>query len=204
MENKEHIENLKEIRSIMEQSSKFITLSGLSGVFIGIYAIIGSAIAYIKFNYNIFEPAFSYRPGKSFDDSNNIIQFIFTDAALVLFLAIATAVILTLRKAKKAGVKTWNSAARKMLVNLIIPLLAGGIFCMALLYHGILYLIAPTTLIFYGLALLNAGKFTLHDIRYLGVFEILLGLISAFIPEYGLIFWSIGFGIMHIIYGIIM
>jgi hypothetical protein len=91
-----------------------------------------------------------------------------------------------------------------LLANLLVPLAAGGVFCIALLYHGIIYLIAPATLLFYGLALLNASKYTLSEIRWLGITEMLLGLTASIIPGYGLLVWAIGFGILHIIYGMVM
>jgi hypothetical protein len=89
---------------------------------------------------------------------------------------------------------------------MLIPLVAGGIFCIAMLYHGgaFILLISPAMLIFYGLSLVNGSKYTLHDIRYLGCLEIVLGLIAVFNLGYGIIFWALGFGVLHIIYGALM
>ena len=39
-------EDLQAIREIMERSSKFLSLSGLSGIFAGVCALIGAAIAW--------------------------------------------------------------------------------------------------------------------------------------------------------------
>ena len=50
----------------------------------------------------------------------------------------------------------------------------------------------------------NASKYTLNDIRYLGLTEIFLGLVALVFLEYSLLFWAIGFGLVHIIYGIVM
>ena len=63
---------------------------------------------------------------------------------------------------------------------------------------------APASLIFYGISLVNASKYTLTDIRYLGVMEIILGLINTQFIDYGLYFWATGFGLLHIIYGAMM
>jgi hypothetical protein len=87
---------------------------------------------------------------------------------------------------------------------MVIPLAAGGIFCISLLWHGQIAFIAPATMVFYGLALVNASKYTLNDVRYLGVIEIVTGLIASAVIEYGLLFWAFGFGIVHIVYGITM
>jgi hypothetical protein len=65
-------------------------------------------------------------------------------------------------------------------------------------------LVAPATLIFYGLALVNAERYTLTDIKYLGYCQIGLGLISLFFLGWGLVAWTFGFGVLHIVYGLIM
>jgi hypothetical protein len=38
----------------------------------------------------------------------------------------------------------------------------------------------------------------------LGICEIGLGLIASIYMGYGLLFWAVGFGVLHIIYGIVM
>jgi len=86
----------------------------------------------------------------------------------------------------------------------LIPLVAGGLFVGGLLYHNEWRLVAPACLVFYGLALVNASKYTLTDIRYLGLLEIVLGLVNLYYADYGLYYWAIGFGLLHIIYGLIM
>ena len=204
-EQKQHLESLSEIRSLMERSSRFISLSGLSGIIAGIIALFGAAAAYWYFDYNIYYPKYY---SNIFDNAGNIktefLAFLFTDAFIVLSLALAFGIFFTTRQAKKKGQQIWDNIAKRLLLNLLIPLATGGVFCLILLYHGEVYLVAPATLIFYGLALLNASKYTLNDIRYLGITEIVLGLISSVFAGYGLLFWAIGFGILHIIYGTVM
>ena len=125
-------------------------------------------------------------------------------AIVILVLAVGTAVILSLQKSKKEGEKIWNSTARRMVLNMAIPLITGGIFILILLSKGLFGFLAPATLIFYGLALVNASKFTFEEIRSLGIVQIILGLLASYFIEYGLLFWALGFGIMHIVYGIVM
>lgn len=209
MENKQELDTLNEIRNLMERSSRFISLSGLSGVFAGTYALLG---AYFAYNYIQEMPVSA---AETLGDkiistlfyrtvTNSSYVFFFADALVVLGLSLITGFILTQRKAKKAGQKMWDTTAQRLIINLCIPLLTGGAFCMILLYHGIIGLIGPCMLIFYGLSLINASKYTLHDIRNLGLCEIVLGLICAFYTGHGLIFWALGFGVLHILYGIIM
>lgn len=210
MENENiHLSNLKEIRSIMERSSQFLSLSGLAGVFAGGFALLGFLAVFI-YKYDFFFGRY-YSGGVilrseliSGSELKSFIVFISLIGISVLFLALLSAFFFTSRNAKRKGLPLWNSSSKRMIINLFIPLVTGGFFSVALLYHGLVYLIAPTTLVFYGLALVNASKYTLRDIRYLGISEALLGVVASFIVGYGLIFWAIGFGVLHILYGFLM
>lgn len=202
----EHLKNLQEIRSIMERSSRFISLSGLSGIFAGLTALL-SALAVYFYKQDFFLGR--YNNGGVFisqdlisgNELKNFIIFLLIDGAVTLLLAILFGIIFTMRNAKRKGLPIWDSTTKRLLINLFIPLIAGGVFALILLFHHLVFLVAPVTLIFYGLALINASKFTLNEIFYLGLCEIALGLIAAIFVGYGLIFWAIGFGILHIIYG---
>lgn len=204
-EHKQHLDALADIRSMMEKSTKFISLSGLSGVFAGIFALIGAGVAFYYIN-NHHNNSDYYDYAYLEDGSVNVDFFVFfiTDALLVLVFALTSGFYFTYRKAKKKGQSIWNSSSKRLLVHLFLPLFAGGVFSLALLKYELFGLIAPVTMIFYGLALLNASKYTLHDIQYLGVLQIILGLISSFMIGYGLFFWALGFGVLHIVYGLIM
>jgi hypothetical protein len=203
--NQKPIEQLTEIRNMMERSSRFISLSGLSGVAAGIFALIGSGIAffYLDFDHDHLNSV-SNLTETIYPGFNDSLKFIILDALIVLFLAVASAIFFTSMKARKKGLKVWDVTARRMVINLTIPLASGGIFCLILLYHHLVFLLAPATLLFYGLALLNAGKYTYHEIRVLGISEIILGLMASWLIRYGLLFWAIGFGVMHIFYGLMM
>lgn len=205
MKEQEPIQQLHEIRSLMERSSRFMSLSGLSGVFAGIIALAGAGAAffYLDFDQQYFDINRSFNEMYYLKFSRSWL-FILLDALIVLFLALFAGVYFASRKARKLGLPVWDSTARRMLINLFIPLAAGGIFCLILLYHNLVFLVAPSTLIFYGLALLHASKYTLHEIRVLGIAEIILGLMASFLVGYGLLFWAIGFGVMHILYGLLM
>lgn len=200
-EQEKQLQALSEIRDMMSRSSRFISLSGLSGVCAGLWAIVGAIIAsFILFNAN---------NGRSYIGVTNYLQdrtiFLLGFVALgVLVMAISSGIYFTTRKAKKDGLSIWDETSMRVVANLAIPLIVGGAFCLILLYHGIYGLVAPATLIFYGLALINASKYTLHDIRLLGFLQILIGFTNCFLIGYGLFFWALGFGILHIIYGIVM
>ena len=197
---KEHLESIQGIRKMMQESSKFLSLSGFSGVFAGIYALIGAYIGnsylenYLDYSRSVSIVTYSYI---------EVIKIVVLICASVLILSIVTAFYFSKRKATKNGVKLFDKTTLKLLTNMAIPLLTGGIFCLALLFHGkgYIFLVSPIMLIFYGLALINGGKYTFHEIKILGFLEIILGLLSAFYIGYGLLFWTIGFGFLHIIYG---
>lgn len=198
--NQKHQEDLSHIRSMMERSSRFISLSGLSGVFAGLSALIGGLYVYQVFKSN----GLDYFDGEHKLYSVDLVSELVFIALLILFFALTFGIFFTIRKSKKYNLPIWTSATKKMLINLAIPLVVGGVFCLALLYHQIYVLIAPATLLFYGLALINAEKYTFSDIKYLGFCELLLGCISLFFLGYGLVFWIFGFGILHILYGLIV
>ncbi len=195
MEEKVYLEQLQEIRSMMNRSTKFLSLSGLSGILAGVYAILGAVIVH---------SIIIHRSHRFITLESVEFMQIIGVAAGVLVLSILTAFILSKRKAVKNGQKLWDSSAKRLFFNFGIPLVSGGIFCITLLQYGVTGLIGPATLIFYGLALLNASKYTLDTLRSLGISFVALGLIATQFIGYSLIFWTIGFGFLHILYGTIM
>ena len=202
---KEQLDTLREIRSLMERSSRFLSLSGFSAVIAWIAAITGVFAAYLFLGLSLFEPAYyKFATEEKGVPNHAFYTFLLTDFGIVLIVSLLAASMLTVRKARRQGQPVWDATAKRLLVNMAIPLAAGGIYCLILFYHGQIAFIAPATLIFYGLALFNAGKYTLNDIRYLGVLEIITGLLASFAIEFGLLFWAFGFGFLHIIYGITM
>jgi hypothetical protein len=201
----EHLEALNEIRNLMERSSRFISLSGLSGVLAGIFSLAGAAVAY-KYLYVRKMEVTRYFEYAELNGRHNpdFYTFFLSISGIVLVLSLLSAYILTSQQAKKKGLSVWDTTARRLIINLMIPLAAGGIFCLILFKHGQFGLVAPCTLLFYGLGLVNASKYTLSGVRYLGMCEIVLGLVAAYYRGYGLFFWALGFGILHIIYGAVM
>lgn len=206
MSQKDYLKDITEIKDLMNRSSRFISLSGLSGIMAGIYALIGAGIAH----------GYIYTPsGRNLIGRNS--TYIFSEdaayasyplvtrlvilAILILVAAVATAYFLSAKKAKKHNEKLWDATTKRLLISFMVPLLAGGLFALVLLQYGLVGLVAPTTLIFYGLSCYNASKYTLGDVKYLGLTNIVLGLISTQFLGYGLYFWALGFGIMHIVYG---
>lgn len=199
MSEKNYLQDLSEIKNIMNRSSRFLSLSGLSGVLAGFYALIGAffakkiLIGYHDFDYenNTVNP-------------NNIEIKLIAIALIVALLSIITAYILTKNKAKKEGASIWDSTTKRLLFHFFIPLATGGVFSLTLLNYGFYGFIAPATLIFYGLAVFNASNFTFSNVKYLGIAEIILGLLAMNYIGFGLYFWAMGFGVFHVVYGTYM
>ncbi|WP_367868148.1 hypothetical protein [Pedobacter sp. WC2423] len=200
MQEKDIYSELSSIRNLMERSSKFISLSGLSGIMAGVYALIGAFIGY-KIVYNT-QGILQYRD--SYISESQILWQLTSIAAGVLVLSLVTGIWLTIRQARKKGENFWNPVSKRLLVNMTIPLVTGGLFILILLIRGEYAIICSACLIFYGLALIAGSHYTISAVKWLGFSEIIIGLIAALIPGYGIIFWTLGFGILHILYGSIM
>jgi hypothetical protein len=205
--NNSTLADLQHIKNMMERSSRFISLSGLSGISAGLCALIGAWVAkpYVfgQKDYIINADA-AIAQAMAEDYSIILNTYLFWIAAATFIAAFITAFVFTWLKSKKMGVPIWGFSAKKVMVNVCIPLIVGGIFIFKLLQFGTFGLVAPGCLIFYGLGLVNASKYTLAEIRYLGYAQLVLGIINIFFVGYGLYFWAMGFGIMHILYGAYM
>lgn len=200
---KQQLEHLAEMRALMERSSRFLSLSGLSGVWAGLCALAGAAAVYIYLEVLPLSRSALYfeiatRTQKWGMGYKSVFVLI---ALLVLATALAGGIFFTTRKARRQGLKTWDATSRRLLWAVAVPLVAGGIFGLALLYWELPGLVPPATLVFYGLALVNGSKYTLRDVEFLGLSEIALGSTGLFFPGAGLELWAFGFGVLHILYG---
>ena len=200
VEQNPHLDALKDIRQMMQRSSRFISLSGLSGIAAGLWALVGAWFA-----YNWITRFTDNREGNYSDsDFHSLKLRLFLLAAAVLGVSLLTAFYFTWRRAGRNNVPLWDHATKLLTINMMIPLITGGIFILAMLQYNEWRFVAPACLVFYGLALVNGSKYTLSEIRYLGLLEIVLGLINTQFIGYGIYFWAVGFGLLHIIYGFSM
>jgi len=195
-ESEKLLNELTNIRDIMERSSQFLSLSGLSGILVGTYALIGSflthRILYVQVNNDLLQK-----------NTNDVLTFLLVVGISVLVLSLLTIFLLTIRKARKEQKSVWGSGSKLLLVSLFVPLVTGAILISVFILQEYYEIISALFLIFYGLALVNAAKYTRPEILGLGIIEILLGLVAAIFPGFGLYLWAAGFGLIHIIYGFI-
>jgi hypothetical protein len=201
MQDTQHLEALQDIRKMMKRSSKFLSLSGLSGIAAGVWALIGVFIAknwiskyYISYQQNGYTDS-------SFHQLKDSLVIL---AIAVLGAALVSAFYFTWRRASKNNMPVWDYTTRQLTINMLIPLITGGLIILSLLKNNDWSYVGPLCLVFYGLALVNGSKYTVSDIRYLGLCEIVLGLINTQFVGYSLYFWASGFGLLHILYGFSM
>jgi hypothetical protein len=209
-EQNQSLEDLQHIKKMMEQSGRFISLSGLSGIAAGICALIGAWFAkreiycWVTQTYTLKELFYVNRDGHFVHREGDLLVRLFVIAACTFAAAFVSAFLFTYLRSKKDNNSMWSSATIRLFWNTVIPLGVGALFLLKMMDFGDYGLVAPGCLIFYGLALVNASKYTLGEIRYLGYGQLILGIINLNMIGYGLYFWAIGFGVLHIIYGAAM
>ena len=194
MKNQKCLDDIREIKELMNRSSKFLSLSGLSGVFAGFYALAGVVMAEWAFG--------QYHMGAW--TREQVFFFLIFLAFAVLVLSLGTALWFSYRKAQKRQYKMWDVPARRMVAASLVPLLTGGLWSLILVLHGDYGLLVPSMLVFYGLSLTTASYYTYGMVYYLGLAEILTGLLALLWPGYAVWWWALGFGVFHILYGLLM
>jgi len=194
----QELQAIQDIRKMMEKSSRFISLSGWSGVSAGLAALTGAFLAHRQIK--------NYFANWSIDDScpDCLMRELIMIAGGVFLLALTTAFLFTWTKAKKEGVAIWGTTSKRLLWNTILPMAVGGVVILRMISLQYYDLVAAVSLIFYGLALINGSKYTLGVVKYLGYAIVTTGLIGLWIPRQGLLLWALGFGVLHILYGFTM
>jgi len=193
-------EELAEIKSMMERSTRFLSLSGLSGVLAGLYAL---AAAGITWNW-IYFPSSSWGAGAANLSFREVLNRLLLLGLATLIAAVSTAYLLSKKKGSNSSQIFWTPASKRFLQALFLPVTLGGFFCFALLHERAFVLIPAATLVFYGIGLVQSAQFTLGEIKNLGYTQLALGLAAAFFPDFGLLCWALGFGAFHVIYGALM
>lgn len=193
MESENYLKDISEIKNLMNKSSQFISLSGLSGAFAGIYAIIGAAYFYIttrSIKISDFET-------KDIDKATII--FI-----LFVILSTLTTIIFTSIRAKSLDEKSWDVKTKNLVQAFFTPILIGLVFVLILYFNNEYNYLLALLLVFYGIGLLNAGFTTNNLVKPLGYIQVTFGLICAIKYDYTFWFFAIGFGIVHLVYGSIV
>jgi hypothetical protein len=200
----EYFEDLRIIKKVMEESSRFLSLSGLAGVYVGLIALAGAVVASVMILNGHFILSGEFFSNISGEELSLLKIKLVLLSAGVLILALLMGTWFSWRKSKAKGLQIWTPVSRRFLASLLVPLVTGGIMITIFYFKQEWIFIIPSMLVFYGIALVSATKFTYNDIFYLGLIEIISGLTAAVFPALGLLLWSLGFGLLHIAYGVIM
>lgn len=192
MKERDYLEDLAEIRMMMQRSSKFLSLSGWAGIMAGIYALVGAYMAYMLFNFRPSDILYAA------PDTGKLILL----GSIILIVSIGTAMLLSRQRAQKKGESAWNNTSRRMLIAMAIPLLTGGLILLVLLSYELAAFLIPVSLVFYGMALFNAGHFTFREVQMLGICQSALGILALIFIPYSVLIWAVGFGLMNMVYGI--
>jgi len=195
----EQLAAIQEMRKMMDQATRFKSISGISGMLAGILAIVCVAIVSYLSNTNPVQAGALETILDSANDGMVLIAF-----GILFMLAVGIGIMLALRNARARGMSAWENAAKRLMFHLAIPVVVGGVFSILLYRIGYPLLVAPVTLLFYGMGLLQGSKFTLDAVRTVGLIQLALGLLATAFLTYGLLIWTLGFGLVHILFGFII
>lgn len=204
MENKDAIQDLESIRTMMERSSRFQTINGWGVTAVGLIALVAALVANGLF-YEGSDSWFSTLYGNTDYLWSHKTQIAIIGALILV--AVCGGIVffssLWMAKRKKISV-TLDPNMRRTMFNFAVPLLAGAILCTALLVQGHYGLTSSIMLIFYGLALINCHHFSHRLLGVLGYLELALGLADCFVVTHALLFWALGFGVLHVVFGLLL
>jgi hypothetical protein len=192
--------DLKKIRDIMEKTAPFLSLSGLSGIAAGLAGTAAGVIIMLK----IQSAWISSDLLNDLLSDHQMKRFFAVLLLTALVLALLGSFIITAVNTLRKNQPLWVISSIRFAENLFIPLLAGSILLAAFYIHKDYQYFIPVMLLFFGLSLYTASQSSREEIRILGILDICLGIISLFYIPAGLICWTAGFGLLNIVYGIIM
>src|SRR6476469_550177 len=145
-EHLQHLDTLKDIKRMMERSSRFISLSGLSGIAAGVCALIGAWLANnvihndaqygsrseVQELRHVHNANLENGPDLQAYLNNTLIQI----ALGVLIAALLLGFLFTYLRSRKTNTPIWGDTAKRLLISISIPMLVGGIFLLKLIDNG--------------------------------------------------------------------
>ncbi|MBC7797651.1 MAG: hypothetical protein H7Z37_12330 [Pyrinomonadaceae bacterium] len=176
-------DNLRFIRETMERSTAFTAVSGYGGALMGATAIGAAIIA---------------------SQQTSTKYWLITWLAEAV-LALAIGVLAMWQKAKIIDAKLFSTPTRKFALGFAPPIFAGIALTIVFYKHNLNDLLPTVWLLIYGAAVMTGGMFSVKPIPIMGAMILSLGVISAISPpEYGNILMALGFGVLQIIFGVII
>jgi hypothetical protein len=186
--NLEHAEHsLDIIRTLMERSQRYEHISGLSGLAAGTLVLIGAAALQSDM-----------LPWSS--PINSLVVW-----SLVLAVSVMVHLLITRRRARDRGEALWTRQARTVLLALLPAFIVAAVISVWLWTEQRTGLWPSIWLLLYGCGTLATCFFAPRSILFLGLTCLTAGILSLLVlTDHPLLTMSIGFGLTHIAYGLLV
>jgi hypothetical protein len=120
-------------------------------------------------------------------------------------LAVAIGLVSCTWKANRRGLPLFSGPARKVALSLAPPLVAGAFLTFLLFRGGLSSALPATWLLLYGAGIITGGAFSVAILPIMGLCFMLLGGLAVLAPvAWGNWFLALGFGGLHVIFGILI
>ncbi|MBI2679140.1 MAG: hypothetical protein HYX28_10200 [Candidatus Koribacter versatilis] len=179
------LDDLRYIRQAMASAGSFTAVSGRGQMLVGATALVAAAASQHMFL------------------GSGWMTLWLAEAAV----AIAISLLMSERKAKRMGVPLWSAVARKFVLALVPPLVAGGVLTVALWFAdeshaGVRHLVPGMWLLLYGTAVVTGGSFSVRVVPLMGYAFMVLGGVALALPlGWAWLVLGAGFGGLHILFG---
>lgn len=177
------MDNLRFIRETMERSAVFTSLPGWGAAAIGVTALLAALAAERQ-------PA----------PAGWLTTWLAEACVAVLIAVFATA-----RKVRRTETPVPMRPLRNFFLGLAPPLAAGALLTFVLYQTGSLGVIPGMWLLLYGAGIITGGAFSIRVIPLMGLCFMLAGAAALLSPaEWGDAFLGGGFGVLHIVFGVLI
>ena len=175
------LEHLQVIRETMERSSAFTAVPGWGFCIMGVTALIATPIALRQ------------------SSSEGWLAVWLAEALLAATIALVTMHY----KATRLSTPMLSIPGRRLFIGLLPALVAGGLLTVALMWSGPVRLIPGVWLVLYGVAVMQAGAFSVRAVPAMGAAFVLLGAIALPLSWlWANLMLAAGFGLLHIGFGV--
>lgn len=174
-------DNLRYIRQTMERGATFTSIPGLGGALMGAVALVASGVAATQSSPDRWLATWLVAAAV---------------AAMIGFVAMVG-------KARRAGAPLTGANARRFAMGMAAPFVAGAAITYQLWAVGMFAVMAPSWLLLYGAGVLTGGIVSVPIVRAIGVCFMALGMAAILTPpEWGNGWLAIGFGGLHVGFGL--
>jgi hypothetical protein len=168
----------------MERGTIYKNISSASAVAAGLVTLAGCAVR---------------RAGVlPFDDKWSF----FVTWGSVFAVALAAIVYFTAAQARRNGEPLWSRSARTVVLSILPAFFAAVVLSHVMFHRGLRDLLPGTWMLLYGCGALAMSFFTPVAIRVLGIAFMVAGTIALLLPGHELLSMGLGFGGIHLTWGL--